>query len=258
MRIEIQANSYSNLSRQHLGAASKWIDPNDLEGIDVIRVIEECPHDRHSNRYEPYLRGFLYNGHYSSGGKNGNHSEIVLYRTDIYFGIPKILRFTPIATLKIGRHLAHEVGHHVLEKRGKRKKYKPIANGRNEEAEDSASEYTATVIAKMLQHPVYRLANKVNNLVSKVFYNCGIQDYWDGNYKSSAQLLFRSSVLTRGSGDAGQAYRHAMEKLRVQIPSPLSPEEQDWLNTFYNPYPVTTGRLKRSKHESGRLATAKT
>ena len=250
MRIDVETNHFATLTGWHIRSALKWIDNDDRQGLGVIRVTEHCPFDREANNLEPYLRGFLYNGSYIRKRKDVP-AEIVLYRADIHFGIPTILLTTPIATLKVARTLAHEVGHHVMSKRrhGKHKKYKPLSTGADRDAEETADAYTYRVISKMLRNPHYKLWNKIGRLLSTILFKAGIQDYWDGNYQSSARLLFQSFTLNLSNEEAGQAYRHAMEKLRTQVPSPLTTDEEQWLSTYYNPYPESTGKIKRSKRD---------
>ena len=84
-------------------------------------------------------------------------------------------------------------------------------------------------------------------MLSAFLYKAGIQEYWDGNYQSSASLQARAETLNPENEDAGQCFRHAMEKLKTQSPSPLSDAEREWLMHRYNPTPMKTGKLYLTK-----------
>ncbi len=250
MQVEIQTSYFPRLTRWHVRRVLKWIGQRDLEGLELIRVIDECPDDPESAKVAPYLRGFLYNGHYSRK-MNNQPAHVVLYARDLYFGIPKLLMASPMATLKLARTLAHEVGHHVIATRGyiykPWEKYKPWAGVRDPYAEQMADVYASDVIKRMLRHWPYKLGKLLARMLSTVLYKAGIQDYWDGNYQAAASLQARAHSLNPENEDAGQCFRHAMEKLKTQSPSPLSPAEREWLTQKYNPSPLSTGRLSLTK-----------
>jgi len=252
MQLQIETREQSAATRWQLKSALKLIDPSHLEGLDRIRVIEACPIDPQAHQVEPYLRGFLYNGRYdyisTLNGGGGVTGEIVLYRTDIHFGIPTIFMFTPAAVLKVARHLGHEIGHHLMTRQSRpTMRYKAITNAPNRRSEDLADDYADHVVDHMLSHRVYRVANRFNILVSNLYYRAGLQDYHEEDFQSSAKRFFFAYIMNLAHVKAGNAYRHAMEKLRVQSPSPLSEAEQYWLDTYYNPFPDKTGTPKRRK-----------
>src|SRR6266571_4762451 len=100
MRIEVNTTRFRRLTKWHIQRVLKWIDQNDLHGLEVIRLIDDCPDDPEPTEIPPYLRGFLYNGHYER--KNCDRpAGVVLYVNDLYFGIPKLLMASPMATLKV-------------------------------------------------------------------------------------------------------------------------------------------------------------
>ena len=81
-------------------------------------------------------------------------AEVVLYARDVYFGIPKLLLLSPMATLKVARTLAHEVGHHVRATRGYIyklwEKYKPWDGVRDPSEEKMADAYASDVLVSGL------------------------------------------------------------------------------------------------------------
>ncbi len=230
MRIEVETTHFPRLTKWHVRRTLKWIGQSDLEGLGSIRVIDECLDDPEYVKLPRYLMGFTYNGHHLRKMKD-QPAQVVLYANDIYFGIPKLLMASPMATLKVARTLAHEVGHHVIATRGyiykPWEKYKPWDGIRNPYEEKMADAYASDVMERMLKW--------------------GLTDYWDGNYQSAASLEARAHSLNPENEDAGQCFRHAMEKLKTQDPSPLSPAEREWLIEKYNPMPMRTGRLLLTK-----------
>ena len=240
MRIEVESTKFPRLTAWHVRRALSWISQSDLQGLETIRVIDECPGDPEYTKVPPYLRGFRYNGHYERKVK-GVPAKVVLYASDIYCGIPKVLLVSPMATLRLARTLAHEVGHHVITTRGyiykPWEKYKAWNGVRNPYEERMAEAYASDVRERMIRHWPYKLGKSMARCLSSFLYQAGLQDYWDGNYQSAAKLLDRAFSLNRENEDAGQGYRHAMEKLRNETPSPLTDAEKEWLTRRYDPTP---------------------
>jgi len=256
MRIEVESTYFPRLTEWHLRRIVTWFIPHDLEGLESIRVIDECPDDTAAAEVAPYLTGFLSNGHYSRRMDN-RPAEVVLYARDVYLGIPKFLLLSPMTTLRIARTLAHEVGHHVIATRGyiykPWEKYKPWTGTRDPYEEKMANAYASDVIERMLRLWHYKLGKFLARMVSTFFFKAGIQDYSDRKYQSAALLQFRAYTLDPENDDAGQCYRHAIEKLKTQSPSPLSESEREWLLQKYNPTPLgTSGRLHLTKESTAR------
>ena len=239
MRIELEIQYLKRTTEKHIRRALKYIDAADLEGLGAIRVVDRSPADTDENDYPPYLRGYLLNGHYQHKRKN-QPAEILLYAKDVYFGVPQRLIRSRVATLKLARTLAHEVGHHLVASRGyiykPWEKYKPWTGKRDPHEEKMANRYSADVMAGMLKRWPNKLANYLIRMTAYSLYQDSLADYWDGNYKSSAELGFRAFTLGKNQ-EAAQCYRHAMEKLKTQSPSPLSEAELEWLLHHYNSTP---------------------
>src|SRR5262245_27532957 len=239
------------MTEKHIRRALKYIDSAHLEGLRAIRVIGQSPDDPEANKYPPYLRGYLLNGHYQHKFKH-RPAEVVLYAKDIYFGVPRRLIRSRVATLKLARTLAHELGHHLIASRRfiykPWEKYKPWKGKRDPYEERMANLYSAAVLEGMVKHWPNRLANCVTRITAYSLYQDSLADYWDGNYQSAAQRGFQAYMLHKNQ-DAGQCYRHAMEKLKTQSPSPLSDAEQDWLMHHYNATPRKKRRSSSREQE---------
>jgi len=236
MHIKVKASYFPIITKWHLQRVLEWFSVEDLSGLESIQLIDECPDDLESCRVARHLWGFLYNGHYSRRTRH-QPAEIVLYLRDVYFGIPKLLMVTPVARLRLAAKLAHEVGHHVIATRGHihdtSERYRPWVSKQNPHEEERAEAYASEVVGRMLHRWPYRLGRWLARRVSSLLFHAGIQDYADGNYLSAASLESRAYTLNPDNKSAGQCYRHAMEKLKTQTPSPLSAIEKHWLTHHY-------------------------
>lgn len=250
MLIEVESNLVSpRVTKKHVRRVLKWVSPEDLNGLGAVRIIDERPNDPEYAKRPYYLSGFLYNGHYEFKTRE-QKAQVVLYAGDVYFGVPKILAGSSMATLKIARTLVHEIGHHVVATKGYLyqpwEKYKPWSGMNDPYEEEMVSRYAADVINRMSSHWRYKFGSFLTRKLSRLFYRAGLQEYWDENYLRSAQLEFRAYHLDPVNEEAGQCYRHAMEKLKTQTPSPLNEAHQHWLLHGYDGTPHAT--LK--KHDS--------
>ncbi len=222
---------------RHVRRVLWWINPEDVKDLHSIRVIDGRPNDPEYRERPHYLSGFLYNGHYECKTKDRN-ATVVLYAEDVYFGVPKIFAGSAIATLKLAHTLAHEIGHHVIATKGYL--YRPWEkyrewNGRADPYEEMmAQSYASDVIDRMLSRWPYRWGQFWTRKLSSLFCGAGVQEYWDGNYQKSAQLTFRAYHLDPTNNEANTCYRHAMEKLKTQTPSPLNETEREWLLHGYD------------------------
>ncbi len=243
MKINVKLVTFARVTEWHLRRILRWVHPKDLEGLESIVVIDDCPDDPEYVKTQPYLRGFLYNGHYEKK-KRHSPARVVLYSNDIYWGIPKLFWVSPTARLKIARTLFHEIGHHVIATRGyinePHEKYKPWDGSRSPYEEEMADSYASNAMTRMLRAWPYKFGRLVARGLSTLYFKAGIQDYWDGNYQSAAALQFRAHSLNRQNEEAGQCYRHAMEQLKQQAPSPLTDAERQWLKRRYSHSALST------------------
>lgn len=228
----------------------RWISPRDLEGLQLIKVIDESYDDPESAKVPLYLKGFPSRGMYLRQTATRG-AQVVLYGTYLYLGIPKFFMRNSMVTLNLTRVLAHELGHHVIATRGyiyqPGEKYKPWDGIRNPYEEKMADAYAADVMGRMLRQWRYKLGRLLARMLSMFLYKAGIQDYWDGNYQTAASREFLSYNFNPENEAAGQCYRHAMEKLKTQTPSPLTASEREWLLHKYDGNPIRTATLQRRK-----------
>jgi len=163
----------------------RWVNKEDLKDLHAVRVIAERPNDREYAERPQYLSGFLYNGHYEFKTKDRN-AQVVLYAGDVYFGVPKIFAGTSMATLKMARTLAHEIGHHVIATRGyiykPSEKYRPWTGVNDPYEEAMVCAYASDVIDRMLGNWRYKFGKFLTRKLSSALYRAGLQEYSDGNY----------------------------------------------------------------------------
>lgn len=248
MRIEVDAKYFPSLTEWHIQRALRWASPRDLEGLELIRVIDDSHDDPESAKLPQYLKGSPSRGMYLR--QTATHgAQILLYGNYLYLGLPKFFMRSSMVTLNLTRILAHELGHHVIATRGyiyqPGEKYKPWDGIRNPYEEKMADAYAADVMGRMLRQRRYKLARSLARMLSTLLYKAGIQDYWDGNYQVAASREFLSYNFNPDNEAAGQCYRHAMEKLKTQDPSPLTPLEKEWLLKKYDGAPLRTATKKK-------------
>jgi|SRR5688572_6034961 len=240
MLVEVETSRFRATTKWHVRRVLKWINEEDLNDLHAIRVIDERPNDPEYAMRPRYLSGFLYNGHYEFKTK-GREARVVVYANDIYFGIPHLMVYTPVATMKLAHTLAHEIGHHVVARRGY--VYKPWENykswtGKADPYEEKMVEaYASDVMEKLLRRWPYKFGKFLTRKFANLLHDAALQKYWDGDYVRSARLGFRAYHLDSSNLDANQCYRHAMEKLKTQTPSPLNDAERDWLLHGYDGNP---------------------
>ncbi len=190
VRIEVEPPCFPRITKRHVERVLSWLPKRDLKGLEVVRVIKDCPDEElNADKVPAYMRGFRYNGIYVARIKN-RPAQILQYANDIYFGVPKNFLGSRMATLKLARTLAHEVGHHVIATRGyiydRSEKYKSWNGVRNPVEEDIVNRYASDVIERMKKYWSYKVAELLTQMVSNRLYKAGLQDYWDENYKAAA------------------------------------------------------------------------
>lgn len=174
-----------------------WIFPGDLEGISYLKLVDELgpakeispPWYRKATRHDLCIHGW-----YQARDHTG--TSITLHIKDIYKNIPRVYRWTPVATLIIAQTLAHEVGHHISRKKGQavgltgRLDKKP-----DKEEETRADVYSATVIARMRRRLHYRLAAWAVDDLAQWHDVRAVLDWRDAKYKEAAERWYKSYML---------------------------------------------------------------
>jgi len=174
-----------------------WIFPGDLEGISFLKLIDELEPAREVSDHwykkavknEDFILGW-----YKAADRSG--ASITLHIGDIYKCIPRVYRWTPVATLIITQTLAHEVGHHISRKKGQ-----AIGlTGRQDKKADREEEtrayvYAAKVMARMRRRLHYRLAAWAVSDLSQWHDVRALLNWREGKYKEAADGWYKSWVI---------------------------------------------------------------
>jgi len=187
-----------------------WISPLDLDGIAFIRLADELeePNDKSPDWHKrAKAESISITGLYSGQHKD-SPAQITLYVRDLYRGIPSLYWWTTVPTLNLIYTLAHEVGHHLIAKRGyifqPDEKYKHTEN-----EEDFCNRYAFGVTQKMMKRWYYRLGMWGLKDLAGWYYIFGCLDWNEKKYKKAAERFYISFHLDRNREDALNWYRSA-------------------------------------------------
>ena len=148
-------------------------------------------------------------------GQCGNHpAHVILYVRELYRSIPRLYWWTTVPTLLISYTLAHEVGHHLIAKRGyvfqPGETYECDAN-----EEEFCDRYAFRVTQKMLERWYYRLGRSGLKDLAAWYYIFGCLDWEQGRYNKAAERFYTCFVLDQSREDALNWYRRAKEEGRA-------------------------------------------
>jgi hypothetical protein len=189
-----------------------WISPLDLDGIAFILLADEIGEpNAESPEWHKTAKaeGIGISGMYVSQQKN-SPAHIILYIRDLYRGIPSFYWWTTVPTLNNVYTLAHEVGHHLIEKRGYI--FQPDERYKHDEnEEDFCNRYAFNVTQKMMGHWYYRLGAWALRDLAGWYYIFGCLDWKEKKYKKAAERFYTAFHLDRNREDALNWYRRAKE-----------------------------------------------
>lgn len=196
----------------HVKRALSWIDPADLHGVEFIRLADDVPEA--SLKYDEVIKQARAKGHsvygmyYSEHGRNPSH--ILLVVKDKYRPIPALYRLTPVTTLWIARTLAHEVGHHLIAKRGYI--FQPGEKFKHSEIEEEfCDRYAFGILKKMQRRWYYRLGMWGMKDLASTHYMLGILDWKEKKYKAAAERWYNADQLDPDHKEALRWYWRAKE-----------------------------------------------
>jgi len=144
-------NSYM-ITRQ-VESSLMWIPKADLEGLKVIRCIDQIDLQDQSARNEQqkvHPHGYDITGmYYRERGEFP--ATIELYVGAIYRDIPGFLMYSSIPVLRLTETLAHEVGHHIAA-RGVASSFLNFRFSHKTDEEEFAEEHARRIQGRMLNN----------------------------------------------------------------------------------------------------------
>jgi hypothetical protein len=217
MRLKVETKYYPRLTEWHLRRALRWMNPLDLAGIDFVRLLVEEQTDAKASKQPAYLRGHTI-GVYSNPNpkvKNAKAPHITIYSRPFYYGIPSLFRYSQVATLRMAFVIAHEVGHHLIARRGyvyePTERYKPygIPDARQEGA---ANRYAVDVVRSMSAHWYYKVGHWMSNRISGWYYELGVAAWEKLEYERAAYNWFCSYFANPENHEASVGYKNAVAR----------------------------------------------
>jgi hypothetical protein len=212
MRIKNDSASPPRGLCRHVRRSLGWIRPDDLDGIDFIWLMDRLPEasvNQDANLSHATREGYNIYGLYSAR-KGSDPSYIVLLVNDIYRGVPRLYRYTPVVTVLINRTLAHEVGHHLITRRGY--VFQPGEKYKHKEIEEEfADRYAFGVLKRMRKRWYYRWAMWAIKDLAKMHYFFGAKEWERGNYKKAAEYWYVAGEFDPDHIEAYRWYLRAKE-----------------------------------------------
>jgi hypothetical protein len=220
MRVKAETQYYPRLTEWHLRKVLAWMNPLDLAGIEFIRLL---PEDAESPalKQPAYLRSPVRVGEYfmpNPRAKNAGPPHITIYTRHFYYGIPWLFKYTPVTTVRMAFVLAHEVGHHLIARRGyvyePTEVYKP-PGFRDERAEGLANRYATNLVRSMSARWYYGLGHWLGNKISWWYYELGAGAWEKGEYKRAAYFWFCSYFANPENNKAERGYQQALARVNL-------------------------------------------
>ena len=189
-----------------------WIDPNHLEGIQYVELIDRLPdvQERSPNWYRELRkkdRGIY--GWYNEQTE-AESAGIVLHMPDLCKGIPTFHWWTTVPTLLITKVLAHEVAHHVQFTRGyilsKNETFK-----RHWQEEAAADRYAFELTTRMRKRWSYWLGHEAILVTADTYYRLGVRRWKEKNYAAAASYWEKVMRLDADHTYAAHWYWRALD-----------------------------------------------
>jgi hypothetical protein len=189
-----------------------WIDPSDSHGVEFIRLADDVPEE--SLKYDEEVRQAKADGHNVYGiyyrRRDKNPANILLIVRDTYRPIPPLYRLTPVTTLWIARTLAHEVGHHLVAKRGY--VFQPGEKFKHQEIEEEfCDRYAFGVLKRMQGRRYYRFGMRRLKGLAETQYVFGVMCWERKRYKEAAEHWYNAGQLDPDHKEATRWYWRARE-----------------------------------------------
>jgi peptidoglycan/xylan/chitin deacetylase (PgdA/CDA1 family) len=215
MKVINTACYYPRCTQWHVNRALMCVNPIDLDGIEAVKIVDEPPLSPKEKKQPYYLRQII-SGRYVRKQQRQN-AHILLFTKNLYFGLPLLLKFTPIATLQIAMTLAHEIGHHLISHRG----YIYLSNENyadSEKREIMADRYAYEALRKMSSKWYYRYSLKFSFWLSNFYYDYGLVTWQNQEYDRSIYYWACAYALNPENIEALHGYKKAIVKRNSSSP----------------------------------------
>jgi hypothetical protein len=195
----------------------KWANPLDLAGVELIRLIEEQPSEKSIRKPPPfYLQDSACLGEYKKKAKRSGF--INLYTSNLYRGVPVLFWVTPVATLRVAFTLAHEIGHHIVARRGFI--YEPTERFKLKEFNDQYQEalvdrFARDTVRRMCRKWHYRLGRWLSKRISGFYYLQGTVDWDRKEYERAAYHWFCACHADLENDDAARGWQQAVARVNL-------------------------------------------
>ena len=199
----------------HIRRALNVIEPQDLEGIDHILLLEDVPEI--SRRADPELERVLQDdlllfGAYKARTNDGP-AHIILTVRSLYLPVPGVFSHTPAMTIWIAETIAHEVGHHLIAEKKYALRKKPDSDVLETE-EEFAERYAHAVISRMERGGIYHLGAKLLRLAAAINYYRGARAWHKKNFDQAAHYFDMAIQVDPTHDDANYWFWKAREKAK--------------------------------------------
>ena len=203
---------------RHVQRGLSWIHPADLVGVGVIRLIDKTPIDlmlylKERRAAAPTQTALAF---YLKAEKN-TPARIVVIVPRVIREIPRWMMWTPAPTLLFARVLAHEVGHHLIERRGYalHPTERPVRR-LDEYEEEMVDRYAFEVLRRMRRSFRYKLGQRLIDELAG-WRNAQGRAAWEcGAYAESRDLFLSAFRLKPDVADYAKCYRAAQVKVEKE------------------------------------------
>jgi hypothetical protein len=182
----------------------------DLDGISSIHLVDQLPPEPNrlpKSAKQAAAQGLSLYGWYSRQYKN-KPASISLHIPDILRGVPSIYRLTSAPTILITLTLAHEIGHHLVAKRG----YifqRGESHKRRYDVEKLCDGYAYIAVGRMREEWYYRFGQWAIKDLADTHYIQAIIDWKNKNYKQVAEHCYKAWTLNPEHREAQYWYWRA-------------------------------------------------
>jgi hypothetical protein len=216
MRIEIATAYFPRLTEWHVRRALKLLHLLELAGVEFIRLMDEDPQAVIDRKCSVDIWSYTYYGKYVRKNSYAD-THINLYTRDLYLGIPLLLKMTPAETMRIAFTLAHEVGHHLVTKRGyifAQNEMYGAYGVYNKHEEKMCDTYARDVTRRACKNWWFNLGRWLNKILSNLYIEFGAIAFEKQNYEKAAGYWFRAYHADESKVEAAAGYKQAIAKLQ--------------------------------------------